>query len=513
MHVSARAHRRFNRLGVLGCGLMLWLAASGSAVAQSNTPPVVSIQPANGFAGVGEDFAFNAQVTGTAPFIYQWLFNSSPLSGATNASLVLTNLTTSQLGLYSVTVGNVAATNTSANATLTVTPTLPRRLGTGRILQVGPQVGVPITFRANGRESAVSFSLSYDTNAYANPVFLPASGLLVVSNDLTQPATIGLALTNAAGLNLPAGYQWVGLLQFDLAPGAGALQGGLAFATNPVPIAAFNTNGLALMISAGVQPQYLLATTKPALNPQSGLFQQQLFIGNPSATTMTNLDILALNLGAAIQTNADGTVVTNPISCYNADATNLPVTLTDYPFGDPLVQADCGDCGTTPTNLPSDFVSYLACGSAGCALDFTSATNPALPFAQINNLLPGTSNTVTLEFYVTDHRTVPTPVYSLYLSDPLLRAPPAYFVVPVTLVGSRFTNGTYLVEFNTQPGLSYYVQYADTMSNLTANPLTALPAIGGTGGRVQWIDNGPPKTLSAPTNAERFYRVLTSQGQ
>jgi hypothetical protein len=38
---------------------------------------------------------------------------------------------------------------------------------------------------------------------------------------------------------------------------------------------------------------------------------------------------------------------------------------------------------------------------------------------------------------------------------------------------------------------------------------TALPAILGTGGVVQWIDNGPPKTECARSEAAcRFYRVL-----
>jgi hypothetical protein len=84
----------------------------------------------------------------------------------------------------------------------------------------------------------------------------------------------------------------------------------------------------------------------------------------------------------------------------------------------------------------------------------------------------------------------------------------------VTIVASRYAPITpSLVEFTTDPGGIYYVQYARTPEELAANPYqakTALPAVKGTGGSVQWIDNGPPKTESVPVNGARFYRVLRS---
>jgi len=35
-----------------------------------------------------------------------------------------------------------------------------------------------------------------------------------------------------------------------------------------------------------------------------------------------------------------------------------------------------------------------------------------------------------------------------------------------------------------------------------------FPPLYGTGGHLQWIDNGPPKTVSPPVNDARFYRVM-----
>jgi hypothetical protein len=488
---------------VLCSVFLLCLTGPRPAQAETNMPPTVTIQPTNGVAGVGEDFAFTALAGGTAPFSYQWSFNGSALSGQTNTFLLLTNLAVSQSGPYSVTVNNLVGSVVSSNATLTVETNVPRRLGTGRILQVGSQVGVPITFRANGRENAVSFSLSYDTNAYSNPVFLPAPGNATNPPPSTSPNAVGVSMLLPPGQMFPAGYQWLGLVQFDLAAGCGPLQGGLAFTNIPTLINAINTNNLPLTISGAVQPQFVMVSSVPGLDYQSGLFKQQLIIGNPSATTMSNIDILALNLGLDSLSNA-------------VAFTNAQGILTNYPAGDFLVAIQTNACcgfSLDATNNGCDLSNYLACGNgSNFSIDYTGSTNPLPPFAQIDNLPPGDSNqmTVTIEFYVSDHITVPPPNYSLFLANPFLLVPPAYFNTPLTITTNRFVNGTMLVEFPTQLGQLYYVQYANTVSNLMNSPLTVLPPITGTGSRVQWVDDGPPKTVSSPTNvSSRVYRVLT----
>jgi len=73
------------------------------------------------------------------------------------------------------------------------------------------------------------------------------------------------------------------------------------------------------------------------------------------------------------------------------------------------------------------------------------------------------------------------------------------------------TNGIFRVEFLTQAGKHYYIQYADTLSSLATNAQTVSPVIVGTGGSVQWIDDGPPKTISIPMSvSSRVYRVIRS---
>jgi hypothetical protein len=49
---------------------------------------------------------------------YQWRFDGTNISGATGASLIITNVSTTNIGVYSVIVQNVAGNITSTSATL-----------------------------------------------------------------------------------------------------------------------------------------------------------------------------------------------------------------------------------------------------------------------------------------------------------------------------------------------------------------------------------------------------------
>jgi hypothetical protein len=66
-------------------------------------------------------------------------------------------------------------------------------------------------------------------------------------------------------------------------------------------------------------------------------------------------------------------------------------------------------------------------------------------------------------------------------------------------------NGRFLIEFEAVPGRSYVVQYSSDMSNW----VEAVPPVVAAGTRVQWLDDGPPKTVSKPAQlGSRFYRVM-----
>jgi hypothetical protein len=80
--------------------------------------PTITSQPISQSVLLGCDATFNVIARGTKPLSYQWNFNGTNIVGATNISLTLTNVQTSDFGSYSVVVTNVFGSMTSSPAQL-----------------------------------------------------------------------------------------------------------------------------------------------------------------------------------------------------------------------------------------------------------------------------------------------------------------------------------------------------------------------------------------------------------
>jgi hypothetical protein len=83
-------------------------------------PPSITTQPSSQTVVQGQTASFSVAVSGSAPFSYQWNFNGSNMSGATNASLTLTNVQATQAGSYSTVITNLGGSIISRVVTLTV---------------------------------------------------------------------------------------------------------------------------------------------------------------------------------------------------------------------------------------------------------------------------------------------------------------------------------------------------------------------------------------------------------
>ena len=71
----------------------------------------------------------------------------------------------------------------------------------------------------------------------------------------------------------------------------------------------------------------------------------------------------------------------------------------------------------------------------------------------------------------------------------------------------RLSNGNMLIEWPAITNRTYTVVYSDNV--LFSNAMMAPPSIVAPANEVQWIDYGPPTTVSAPANtSSRFYRVF-----
>jgi len=83
-------------------------------------PPAIASEPANQTAVEGSNVVLSVIAYGNVPLAFQWSFNGTTLSGATNSSLTLTNLHPNQTGNYQVIITNSYGAVTSSIATVTV---------------------------------------------------------------------------------------------------------------------------------------------------------------------------------------------------------------------------------------------------------------------------------------------------------------------------------------------------------------------------------------------------------
>jgi alpha-tubulin suppressor-like RCC1 family protein len=97
--------------------------SSNSAEASATTlpaKPAITAQPQSQNAFLGQNVTFTVGVSGTAPLSYQWRFNNGDIPGATASGYSLSSAVAASGGLYSVFITNVAGSDLSSNALLTV---------------------------------------------------------------------------------------------------------------------------------------------------------------------------------------------------------------------------------------------------------------------------------------------------------------------------------------------------------------------------------------------------------
>ncbi len=194
---------------------------SYSALILSQTPegpPTVTVTPQNLNVFAGSNGVFTANAYGFPPLNYQWQNGSGAITGATNATLQITNAQLTNAGNYSVVVSNLFGSATSSVVTLTVTVTSQYAASPTN----GP-VPLAVQFSGPGTDSGGNSITQWNwnfgdgiTSTLQNPIhvyttvsnFSPA---LVVTN------TPGLAIT-ASGPSISATLPTV---QFTASPTSG----------------------------------------------------------------------------------------------------------------------------------------------------------------------------------------------------------------------------------------------------------------------------------------------------
>jgi autotransporter-associated beta strand protein len=119
---------------------MVWrraLSSNEAAQVHANAlggAPVITQQPVAQAVECSSNATFSVVATSIDVIRYQWYFNASPITGATNASLSLTGAL-ALAGNYSVVMTNFAGATTSAVAALTVSDTIPPVVGVNNLVR------------------------------------------------------------------------------------------------------------------------------------------------------------------------------------------------------------------------------------------------------------------------------------------------------------------------------------------------------------------------------------------
>jgi alkyl sulfatase BDS1-like metallo-beta-lactamase superfamily hydrolase len=215
-----------------------------SAVAQLTVliPPAITAQPTNQTVSAGSTVYFQVSASGSSPLTYQWWFNGTNAVGTSTNTLTLTNVQSSLVGGYSVTVTNFAGTVTSTVASLTVQtpPTLTQQpsslvvvQGAAAAFSVGVSGDPPLAYqwRFNSSPIAGATSSSYNVsgamvanaglydavvdNPYGSVTSAVARLTVLVPPAITaqptnQTVTVGSTVNFQviASGNSPLSYQW-----------------------------------------------------------------------------------------------------------------------------------------------------------------------------------------------------------------------------------------------------------------------------------------------------------------
>jgi len=156
-------------------------------------PLVINTQPQGQTVMAGSTVSFDVNCQNLLPLTYQWRKQGANVPGATNNPLILTNVTISQAGRYSVVVSNSAGTVASGNALLKVLPL---------VINSSPQsqtvfAGSTVSFAASC-QSVLPLSYQWQLDGTNLP---GANGNpLVLSNAMmSQAGTYSVLVSNSAG--------------------------------------------------------------------------------------------------------------------------------------------------------------------------------------------------------------------------------------------------------------------------------------------------------------------------
>ncbi len=349
-----------------------------------NVAPAITTQPVSATVDPGQTATFTVIATGTPAPAYQWRKASVTISGATNASLTLTNVQVSDAGNYDVVVTNPGGSIASSAVTLTVNvpPTITtqpqsatvvlggsatfsvvatgspaptyqwRKTGTALSGKTDATLTWPFVQAAdagnydvvatNSAGSATSNSATLTVNASTNAtitlsnLYQTYDGTPRIVTATTAPSGLSVSITYDGSSTAPTNASTYSVFATVTSPGyQGETSGTLVVSKKPSTITLSNL----VQVYDG-NPKSPAATTNP-----SGLAVNFTFDGNPSPPSAPGDYVLTATIN---DTNHEGVVnaefsITQPpgISLQPASVAaplGLPTAFSVTAFGTPPMQ-------------------------------------------------------------------------------------------------------------------------------------------------------------------------------
>lgn len=215
--------------------------------------PTIITQPQSQAVQVGDTVTFTVFAAGSPPLVYQWEKDAIALSGATNASLTLSNVSLGSAGSYLVVVTNVAGSITSSPAILKVVlPPASIQVAAANVAPDGT-VTLPVNLVANGNENALSFSLNFDPKLLTNSGVVLGSGAsgasLFANSSRAAAGQLGVAVGLPTGKTFDAGTQQVLVVSFASPILTSATSTPITFGTTPIANQLVDVSGSPLAAS------------------------------------------------------------------------------------------------------------------------------------------------------------------------------------------------------------------------------------------------------------------------
>jgi uncharacterized repeat protein (TIGR01451 family) len=432
---------------------------------------------------VGSNLVYTITLTNSTANAANVLLTDTLPPGVTFVNALVTNNPDGEFGAPVLTNGQVTVTaaNFSSNSTvvllITVTPTV-----AGTLTNVAAVTST--TPEANPGNTNLTATVLTVVNApalYADVgvSMTNAPNPVLVSNQLT----FTLVVTNAGPDNAPAVVLTDSLPANVTFYSASVSQGGYSLIPSGVQwnIGALNDQG-----SASATIVVLPLVTGQVTNTATVAI-------TPSAPPVTDTN-LANNTATSVAT-VTGLTLTN-VSLQFGPITFNPQT--------GLYQQTVQFNNLGGVTAAAVRVAVLDLSSAVVLYNATGSSN-GVPYVEYDQPIVGGSNVVfLLEYYESSRQPFVSTNFAATVVAAVVVPPPTGTYLQLD-TDPFLSEGQLTIEFASVPGKTYVVQYSSDMVTW----LTATPPIVARNTRTQWIDSGPPETVSPPgIPGQRYYRIV-----